>query len=327
MVDATYGPKVYQKQGGDELIVAAGGKITVEAGGQINVIAPPSAIYFVDPQNGSASSDGLSWASPFAAFSSLDTILDHGDTILFRGMFDGAWTAPTKNDISLIGVANLPRQATDGGVHNGAGATWLNTAVAAPCLTITSQAWRVENIYFNNSDTTDNSSCLKLLNDNSTDAGHAVISGCKFIGEEHGIVSSGGVGYVQIIGCEFQNFDAAGDTAIKPMTGGGYGTDSFWLIKDNYFHNNVNHISAAATGALWSARIIGNQFSWKQNGAVTTTLQVDLGTTAVNCIVMDNYFQNAHAEAASATMFLPQDTANSWLNYYRDGLVALVPAT
>lgn len=30
MADATYGPKVYRKQGGDELVVASGGKITHE---------------------------------------------------------------------------------------------------------------------------------------------------------------------------------------------------------------------------------------------------------------------------------------------------------
>lgn len=30
MADASYGPKVYRKQGGDELVVAAGGKITHE---------------------------------------------------------------------------------------------------------------------------------------------------------------------------------------------------------------------------------------------------------------------------------------------------------
>ena len=35
MPDATYGQKVYRKQGGDELVVANGGKITVEAGGKI----------------------------------------------------------------------------------------------------------------------------------------------------------------------------------------------------------------------------------------------------------------------------------------------------
>lgn len=37
MPDPTYGPKVYQKQGGDELVVASGGAINVEAGGKILV--------------------------------------------------------------------------------------------------------------------------------------------------------------------------------------------------------------------------------------------------------------------------------------------------
>ncbi len=37
MVDATYQPKVYRKQGGDEMVVASGGKITVEAGGELEV--------------------------------------------------------------------------------------------------------------------------------------------------------------------------------------------------------------------------------------------------------------------------------------------------
>lgn len=35
MPDETYGPKVYSKQGGDEIVVASGGKITVETGGKI----------------------------------------------------------------------------------------------------------------------------------------------------------------------------------------------------------------------------------------------------------------------------------------------------
>lgn len=35
MVDTTYGPLVYKKRGGAELVVASGGKITIEAGGVI----------------------------------------------------------------------------------------------------------------------------------------------------------------------------------------------------------------------------------------------------------------------------------------------------
>ena len=35
MADESYQPKVYRKQGGDELVVASGGTITVESGGSI----------------------------------------------------------------------------------------------------------------------------------------------------------------------------------------------------------------------------------------------------------------------------------------------------
>lgn len=37
MVDTSYQPKVYKKQGGNELVVASGGAITVESGGSLTV--------------------------------------------------------------------------------------------------------------------------------------------------------------------------------------------------------------------------------------------------------------------------------------------------
>ncbi len=39
MSDSTYQGKVYRKQGGDEFVVASGGKITVESGGTIDASA------------------------------------------------------------------------------------------------------------------------------------------------------------------------------------------------------------------------------------------------------------------------------------------------
>jgi len=36
-MDPTYGPKVYLKQGGDELVVASGGVLNIETGGQLLV--------------------------------------------------------------------------------------------------------------------------------------------------------------------------------------------------------------------------------------------------------------------------------------------------
>lgn len=35
MADATYDPKVYRKQGGEEIVIASGGAINVETGGEI----------------------------------------------------------------------------------------------------------------------------------------------------------------------------------------------------------------------------------------------------------------------------------------------------
>lgn len=37
MADLSYGPKVYHKQGGDELVIASGGTITVESGGSLTI--------------------------------------------------------------------------------------------------------------------------------------------------------------------------------------------------------------------------------------------------------------------------------------------------
>ncbi len=37
MTDTTYGPKVYHKQGGDELVVASGGVLNLESGAEVQV--------------------------------------------------------------------------------------------------------------------------------------------------------------------------------------------------------------------------------------------------------------------------------------------------
>jgi hypothetical protein len=306
----SYGPKVYRKQGGNELVVAPGGKITVEPGGQINVIAPPGVIYFVDPQNGSASNDGLSWASPFAAFSSLDAILDHGDTILFRGVFKGNWTAPYVNDITLRGVANTPRQATDSGVANGAGATWLSLASPAVdnLLTIVKQSWTIENIFFNNADTT--KADILLLRDAGTpeaDASHALIQGCKFTGTHDGIQQSGGVSFVRILNCVFFGFAGSGDTAISNVTGTGSGSMVEWEIGYNTFHGNVHNIVVPLGPA---GRIHHNYFVVVDN-TITSTSVINI-LNAAKVVVDNNVIGRTSTGSPNATLFV-DGTACIWI--------------
>ena len=67
MADATYQPKVYHKQGGDELVAADGGKIDMESGALLQIragalitagTATVAAAHIADPTGGSTSTGG-----------------------------------------------------------------------------------------------------------------------------------------------------------------------------------------------------------------------------------------------------------------------------
>jgi hypothetical protein len=67
MADATYQPKVYRKQGGDELVVSNGGELNIESGGaitddgtQASHIADASTSHAItDPADAPADADAL----------------------------------------------------------------------------------------------------------------------------------------------------------------------------------------------------------------------------------------------------------------------------
>ena len=283
---------------------------------------------WVRPQNVSGNGQTGTYTQPFQSFAAAGGALRAGMTVGFQGVTKENWTTPVINDITIVGVADQPRQATDDGVANGGGATWLNPAtVASPLVDLAgntsnapTQAWRFQNIFFNNAG---DAACVRLQRlITGSDSSHASFYGCKFTGADSGI-QTGEILFLTVVGCTFFDFVGTGDTAIEASIAGGIANPPYlsWVIQNNTFTNNVNHI----VGALRNATITGNSFSWKGR-TVTTTLQLDL-TNGVNNVVMGNYFGVAHAETGSAGMFLPQNTLNSWLNFYRDGLVALVPAT
>jgi hypothetical protein len=71
MADATYQPKVYRKQGGDELVVASGGQINVESGGKITAAGTQAAHI----ANASAVSDPPTKAEVDAIVTKLNAVL------------------------------------------------------------------------------------------------------------------------------------------------------------------------------------------------------------------------------------------------------------
>jgi hypothetical protein len=288
-----------------------GGSLYARMAGSLVLLGAQTAgqEWFIDPQNGSDSNNGTSWGDAFASPDPLDDLLDHGDIIYFRGVYKGNWNAPYKNDVTLIGVANTPRQATDSGVANGAGATWLSldSAAASPLLQINKQAWKVVNIFFNNASTS--KPCILLMRDAETpeaDASHAVIAGCKFTGTDDGVKQSGGVSFVRLLGNTFFNFTGSGDIAISSETGAGVGTGLEWEIAYNVFHDNVHNIIVP----LNCGRIHHNWFV-KVGHAVTSTSIINL-TSAGHVTVDHNIMGHAAVEAPNDTLYV-DGTACLWI--------------
>lgn len=57
----SYQPKTYRKQGGDEFVVASGGKITVESGGLLNIGATDFAAILAAIPTTDPVSAGVIW--------------------------------------------------------------------------------------------------------------------------------------------------------------------------------------------------------------------------------------------------------------------------
>lgn len=127
MVDTTYGPKVYRKQGGDVLIVASGGTITAESGSTVDLsgstLSLPSALD-TDSTTATLSSNAATITKRFAQITteSLST----------------AAAASQALTITLAGVAatDLAFITPAGGTDTNGTATW-NAVCTTNTVTIT----------------------------------------------------------------------------------------------------------------------------------------------------------------------------------------------
>jgi len=118
MADATYQPSVYRKQGGSELVVASGGKITVEDGGAIQYGSTATAALL---SGAGTSVTPVATASANKNFLGywLESTATSGDTrgMYLRLYFEGA--GGSGEAARLYGTVNNVTAAT-GGTVNGA---------------------------------------------------------------------------------------------------------------------------------------------------------------------------------------------------------------
>lgn len=225
-------------------------------------------------------------------------------TVAFSGVVSQQWTAPKVNDVSIVGAAGLPRQATTSSVPNGSGATWLsptNLSNTAALIVVQGQGWTLDNIFFNNAATT--APCVQVLTDGTgdppvdADGAHFLLKNCILTGTDDGFQASGGTNWVTLDRNTFFGFSGAGDLAISNTAGAGIGTLVFWKITNNSFLGNTGHITAPLSGA----EIANNRFSYIFNGTTSTT-QVVL-TSGKDNSVHHNHFDIPYNTNGISAMF------------------------
>lgn len=286
-----------------------------------NFAATQGIDVWVRPQAALSEQTGT-YSQPFVSMAAATRLMTPGSVVGLQGVLRENFTAPYVNDITVVGIANTPRQATSGGAPNGGGATWLSPTTVtntAPLVAVKLQGWRFQNLFFNNAATT--APCVSLDRDaaaQEADASHASFIGCKFTGTDDGIWNNGGASFVTITGCEFFNFAGTGDRAIKSNSTA-IALPLQWQIVGNRFYNNDGHIVMP----LSSGNVQGNVFGYI-GSSITTAVQLQTGGGGINNTVWQNVFQMDEA-TGTATMF-GGGTADSWAgNYFGDQLKYGIP--
>ena len=272
---------------------------------------------YVNSYTGSNTYTGTSSDQPLATIAEALARANNGSIIGIFGVFkEHCTTRLGLQDVTIVGQANTPRQATSGGVANGGGATWLSaTGGTTALLTIQGQGFTIQNIYFNNSATA--APCLDLITvgdpPSEADAAHLLVQGCIFTGADNGIDATDGTNFVRIVDCTFLNFAGSGDIAINAT--GGVGTLLDWRIVGCKFYNNVINIKAALSHGTIAGCYI-------EAGSTTT---IDLTNGTAPNFVVGNAF-NIAADDFDPAGGVTGVTGDVWSNTLTNEIQTGLPA-
>lgn len=313
----------------------AGLKSFADRGGFVNGLNPSiiGTIWYVNANTdkdrasrtgpvGSDGNNGLSPLTPFATVARAFEFVQSYDIIVIDGVIREQITAPLGVfDVTVIGAANLPRQATSAGLPTGGGATWLaptSPVAATPLLTLREAGWSIQNIFF--SGPTD-AACVQLNRAEDAvnpDASHASFYGNVFGGGLYGIQDVGGNAFLKIQGNVFQNLTGATAYAIR-NTSTAIAVPLQWEVIGNLFRNNKNHILAPIS----QGKITGNDFGIVGN-SITAIIALSL-TGGLNNSVYENYLNRPANTSPNATLYVGGTNDLWYQNYGTDAVIYGVP--
>lgn len=259
---------------------------------------------------GSDSNSGRSPLSPFATVARALSFVDSYDIVMVDGVIREQVVAPLGvYDVTILGGANQPRQATSSGTPTGGGATWLaptSPTASTPLLSIYEQGWVVANIFFGTVDSTPSI----LLKGNETtdypDASHTKILNCRF-GARPGGLDEIGIGGWNLFNCVFagNRFQGLTGTAILGMDVG-IRTPAENVIIGNFFRECVNAIDMPMNYGLIHDNVFKD----------ITTKKIDVNAGADNMVGV-NFFDNDQADITIANGYIG-NASDTWRNYSKN---------
>lgn len=272
---------------------------------------------------GSDTNTGRSPNSPFATIGRALQLIDQYDIIVLSGIFREQVVAPIGvYDITILGAENDPRQATNGGVATGGGASWLSptTPVATtPLIRVICQSWRFRNIQFA---PVAASACITFDRRETVaipDSSHGCVENCYFT-----TGGANGIG-VEVIECKkirienniFEALTGATGAAIKTTAGLGIAASSHWRVRGNKFVQCVNDMNCLSLN--FSEIDYNNFFS---TNPIEAGLRIRLNGSTGRNLVRLNQFMDVTADVTIAKGYTP--AAGDVWNNYTAGTAALI---
>lgn len=305
----SYQGKVYREQGGDKMVVAAGG--TLELVGAVTGAIPGTA-YFVDSVNGSGSNDGKSWSKAKATLAQAMALASADDVIFLASHHAETITAAAGGVISVAGVSVV-------GVGRGRQRpTFTFTTADAASFDVTAARVLLANCVFVNG----RDGQTAMLNVSAADV---TVLDCEFqLGDAStqaalGVLTTAAANRLRIQGCHFHGTADAGVTGAIRIVGGDSVVIQGNLIVGAFATTGaVENVTTATTNVVIDGNVILNQTADGNNktivlhGSATGIISNNRGgiidstspapVTAAAAWVAGNYWSSAVGVAASTLM-------------------------
>jgi hypothetical protein len=267
--------------------------------------------------------DGGGPRGSFTTFSDLAQNLRSRDTIVLSGVLREQAVAPLGvYDVTMIGAANNPRQATSAGSPTGGGASWLpplTPTASTPLLELRAAGWQFSNIEFT---PVNGSAAIRLTRSASVDtidASHASFQNCLFSSNggttQIGIEDNGGCSRVVIENCIFEGLAGTAILGLNTAAAIPLG----WRVVGNLFLRNTNAIAMSSTQGLFK----DNVFNQAANDANNKVNLVAVSAQGSLNQVINNIFSDAAANVTIAKGYKP-GTTDIWRNYVTDTAAYIV---